>query len=406
MAEDPIFDQIPESLARLGPDLQVRQQNSRSRETYGEATGTPCYKAHFGRSDRCPGCMIDEVFERGFTRRWYLADDRSERKSYYEITVSPLLDSEGRVTEVIEMIRDATATLAVEQHLIQTSEQLEQEVDNRTRELADLTERTGELREHLRELRQEQAAMVQTEKMASLGRLAAGLTHEIHTPLGALLSNLDMLRRCVKKIDERLRSGGGEPDLEELKRQVDTCGELMELQKLAADRIHKIVSSLRSFAHLDRAEEEPYDLHEGIDASLALLTHEIRGRIEVTRDYGELPPVACRPDALNQVFMNLLQNAVHAIEGPGSIHIATRVENSEAVLEFHDSGKGIAAENLAKVFEPGFTTKPRGVGTGLGLAMAYSTLVDHGGQIEARSEPGKGTSFILRLPLGREVAGA
>lgn len=383
MADDPLFEQIPEVMSRLGTDLSIRAQNSLSIERYGNAEGVPCYKAHFGRDERCPGCMVKQVLAMGRTDRWNMADNRSERPTYYEVTIAPILDDEGRVKELIEIIRDDTLKFGVEQHLIQTSEGLEAEVADRSRELEELTTRTDGLREQLSKLREDQTAMVQTEKMASLGRLAAGLTHEIHTPLGALISNLDILNRIISKSDP--------PD--------ETLKELLELQQLAADRIHKIVRSLRNFAHLDRAEEEPYDLHEGIEASLALLAHQVKGRIEVVREFGDLPAVRCKADAINQVFMNLLQNAVHAIEESGEIRVTTRVEGDQAVLEFRDSGKGIAKEHVEKLFEPGFTTKPRGVGTGLGLAIAYTTMTDHKGEIEVESAPGRGTLFTLRLPI-------
>jgi signal transduction histidine kinase len=151
---------------------------------------------------------------------------------------------------------------------------------------------------------------------------------------------------------------------------------------------------------------ESYDLHEGIDAALALLSHEIGSRIEIETDYGELAPVICRPDALNQVFMNLLENAVAAIEERGRIRISTRIDAArpdEVMLEFEDNGRGIAPENMARILEPGFTTKPRGVGTGLGLPIAQRTISDHGGRIEVRSELGKGTIFTLHLPIrGRD----
>jgi two-component system NtrC family sensor kinase len=162
----------------------------------------------------------------------------------------------------------------------------------------------------------------------------------------------------------------------------------------------KILGSLRIFAHLDKAEVEEYDLHVGIDAALALLSHALRGRVEVERDYGDLPQVLCRPDAINQVFMNLLENASTAIEGEGRISVKTRLLAADRVeLTFSDSGKGIKPENLERVLEPGFTTKPRGVGTGLGLAIVKSTIDDHGGKIELTSQPGQGTTFRIALPV-------
>ncbi len=396
MRDESIFDQIPEVISRLGPRYELVAQNRHSLERFGPSVGEPCYRAHFGRDDPCPGCLLKEVLQSGSARRWFLTNERGGDTSYFEITAAPLLDDEGNVAEIIEIIRDHTMTVAVEQSLIRGSEKLEEEVERSSHELEDLAARTEKLRGELAELRGEQAALVQTEKMASIGRLAAGLTHEIHTPMGALVSNLDMQRRCLAA----LRAAAAGTDDFGLKQQAETWEELLELQGLATERIRRIVHSLRTFAHIDRAERERYDVHEGIEAALALLTHETRGRIEVECDFHELPPVLCRPDALNQVFMNLLENAVKAIEGEGVVRVETRrLDGDRISLRFIDTGHGIPADKLEKIFEPGFTTKPRGVGTGLGLAIASKTIRDHGGEIQVRSEPGKGSEFTLILPL-------
>ncbi len=312
------------------------------------------------------------------------------------MTVAPVCDEDGKVVELIEILRDATLSFAVEKHLISTSEQLETEVETRTREIGLLSEQTDQLRENLKALREDQSALIQTEKMASVGRLAAGLTHEMHTPLGALMSNAEMLRRCIDQLQE---TTAGMPDVPVLAKQVATAAKLLDLQRLAAERMKKILGSLRIFAHLDKAEVEEYDLHVGIDAALALLSHSMRGRVEVEKDYGDLPHVICRPDAINQVFMNLLENASTAIEGEGRIAVRTRLLDDQRVeLVFEDSGKGIRPEDLGRVLEPGFTTKPRGVGTGLGLAIVKSTIDDHRGTIELTSRLGEGTTFRHTLP--------
>jgi signal transduction histidine kinase len=179
--------------------------------------------------------------------------------------------------------------------------------------------------------------------------------------------------------------------------------ELLELHDMATARIQTIIRSLKQFAHLDRAVMEKVDLHEGIDAALQLLSYEIKQRVDVDRDYGDIPPVQCRPDAMNQVFMNLLQNAVQAIPDSGRIRIATRLQGDHhVVLEFEDNGKGIPADRIEKIFDPGFTSKPRGIGSGLGLAIAHQTISGHGGTIQVRSKPGEGTLFTLVLPLVQE----
>lgn len=391
------LDQIPQALSRLSVDLTVKWQSRAARDEFGDGRDRPCYQAHFGRDTPCPGCNVAEVIAKRTTQSWFLSQEKDGRPVYFEVIMTPVCDEDGKVIELIEILRDATVSFAVETHLISTSEQLESEVETRTREIGLLSQQTDQLRQNLQALREDQSALIQTEKMASVGRLAAGLTHEMHTPLGAILSNADMLRRCVERLQ---KIAGRKAETPELRKQVDTAAKLLDLQRLAADRMKKILGSLRIFAHLDKAEVEEYDLHVGIDAALALLTHELRGRVEVERDYGDLPQVICRPDAINQVFMNLLENASTAIEGEGRISVKTRLIEGERVeLIFRDTGKGIEPENLDRVLEPGFTTKPRGVGTGLGLAIVKSTIDDHGGTIELDSRPGQGTTFRLVLPV-------
>jgi signal transduction histidine kinase len=391
------LDQIPQALSRLSVDLSVKWQSRAARDEFGEGQGSPCYRAHFGRDTPCAGCNVAEVIAKRRTQSWFLSQDRDGRPAHFEVTVAPVCDEDGKVIELVEILRDATLSFAVEKHLISTSEQLETEVETRTREIGLLSKQTDQLRENLKALREDQSALIQTEKMASVGRLAAGLTHEMHTPLGALMSNADMLRRCVDQLEKIAEQA---PDSPRLTKQVATAAKLLDLQRLAAERMKKILGSLRIFAHLDKAEVEGYDLHVGIDAALALLSHAMRGRVEVEKDYGDLPQVICRPDAINQVFMNLLENASTAIEGEGSITVRTRRVDDECVeLVFSDTGKGIKPEDLGRVLEPGFTTKPRGVGTGLGLAIVKSTIDDHRGTIELTSRPGEGTTFRLTLPI-------
>jgi len=391
------LDQIPQALSRLSVDLSVKGQSRAARDEFGDGRNLPCYQAHFGRESTCPGCNVAEVIAKRTTQRWFLSQEKDGRPVYFEVIMAPVCDADGKVVELIEIVRDATVSFAVETHLISTSEKLESEVETRTREIGLLSRQTDQLQQNLKALRKDQSALIQTEKMASVGRLAAGLTHEMHTPLGALISNADMLRRCVERLRETAERI---PDSPQLSKQVDTAAKLLDLQRLAAERMKKILGSLRIFAHLDKAEVEEYDLHVGIDAALALLTHTLRGRVEVENDYGDLPQVLCRPDAINQVFMNLLENASTAIEGAGRISIKTRLlEGDRVELIFSDTGKGIKPENLDRVLEPGFTTKPRGVGTGLGLAIVKSTIDDHGGTIELESRPGQGTTFRLVLPV-------
>lgn len=251
-----------------------------------------------------------------------------------------------------------------------------------------------------RELRDTQAALVQSEKMASLGALVAGVAHEINTPVGSINSNSDVMLRALDKLQAALGNAPTEvKDNADLKRSVEVLEGIGKINKTACERIVKIVRSLRNFARLDEAERKMADLHEGLESTLTLVHHETKNRIEVVRDFGDIPEIECFPDQLNQVFMNILVNAAHAIEGKGKITITTRSDTGSVILTFSDTGKGISPENLVKIFDPGFTTKGVGVGSGLGLAICYRIVKEHGGRIEVQSELGRGSTFTITLPV-------
>ena len=237
--------------------------------------------------------------------------------------------------------------------------------------------------------------------MAALGQLVAGVAHEINTPLGALSSNIDIFARTVDRIGDILADMETEdtaPQHEKLRRLLESVQQLSTVNRTATERINAIVGSLRRFARMDEAELDGVDIHEGIDNTLTLVQHELKHRIQVEKDYGEVPLITCYPNQLNQVFMNLLVNACHAIEGKGTIFIKTRMDGDSVVLEFRDTGIGISEENRQRIFDPGFTTKEFGEGTGLGLSIVSGIVQNHGGQLEVESQEGQGTTFRLILP--------
>jgi PAS domain S-box-containing protein len=261
-----------------------------------------------------------------------------------------------------------------------------------------------ELEDKNREIRETQAQLVQSEKMASLGNLVAGVAHEINTPLGSIHANADTSRRALDLLD----AAADDPAAQEvyrrhpkLQRAVDILRENNTTTLTATDRIVEIVRSLRSFARLDEAEFKKVNIHEGIESTLTILHHEIKNRIDVHKEFGDLPEIECYPNQMNQVFLNLLVNAAQAIGDRGTITIRTRHQEGQAVLEFEDTGKGIPAGKLQQIFDPGFTTKGVGVGTGLGLSISYRIIQDHGGTIAVDSTPGRGTTFTIRLPVER-----
>lgn len=257
--------------------------------------------------------------------------------------------------------------------------------------------------ERTRELREKQSQLVQSEKMASLGNLVAGVAHEINTPLGAMKSNNDVFIRSIVRIKNYLLDPDTPSEIREngeLLSLFDIVDKLNEVSKNAAERITAIVNSLRKFARLDKSDYDTVDIHEGIDNTLTLVHHELKNRVTVHKEYGsDLPAVKCFPNQLNQVFMNILVNASQAIDGNGDIFIRTLKEGNYFVIEFKDSGKGIPREHIHRIFDPGFTTKGAGVGTGLGLSIAYQIIQDHRGRIEVESEVVKGTTFRIYLPI-------
>lgn len=248
------------------------------------------------------------------------------------------------------------------------------------------------------ELRQAETQLVQQEKMASLGQLAAGVAHEINTPMGAISCNVDVSKTIISMIKSHMPDVGDGKVSDLLSKLED----LNQVNIMASERIVKIVRSLKSFARLD--EQDVYqitDIHNDIDNSLTLLGNRLKNRVEVKKEYGEVPKVKCFACQINQVFMNILVNAADAISeiNDATICIKTYVEADSLCISIKDNGTGIKHDNVEKIFNPGFTTKGVGVGTGLGLAISYNIIQKHGGKILVNSEYGHGTEFIIVLPL-------
>jgi signal transduction histidine kinase len=242
------------------------------------------------------------------------------------------------------------------------------------------------------------AQLMQSEKMASLGLLVAGLAHEINTPLGAIHSNNDTISRSVDKMKQLLESDRSSADIKSSQiRLIDIMRELCQDNSLATERLIDIVGSLKNFARLDEAELKKADIHEGIESTLTIVDHQLKNRIHVQKQFGNIPLVECYPNRLNQVFMNLLVNAAQAIRDRGTITIKTSRQGDSVQVAITDTGVGIPPENLSKVFDPGFTTKGVGVGTGLGLSICYKIIQEHGGKIEVESK--QGTTFTITLPV-------
>ncbi|MGH8373135.1 MAG: sensor histidine kinase [Gammaproteobacteria bacterium] len=292
-----------------------------------------------------------------------------------------------------------------------------------------LTQQSRELSKTNTELKSSQTQLIQSEKMASLGQMVAGVAHEINTPLGYVRNNVEMLEQFLDGARQLACAAGelteqmlspqiGEPSLQaslselmRLRDETDAEDRGGDMRKLIGDtrfginQISELVINLKNFSRLDRAASDDVNINECLESALLLARHVLKNRITVVKQFVDLPLISCAPSQLNQVFLNLITNAVQAIEGEGRILIRTEHDVNELRIIVQDSGKGIPADVLPRIFDPFFTTKPVGKGTGLGLSISYQIVQQHGGDIRALSEPGKGTRFIINLPLKSGTAG-
>ena len=355
---------------------------------------------------------------------------------WLHFTAAPLRDRQGRLVGAIETLRDVSERRLAELALRKAHDNLEHLVAERTAQLAEMNERLAddirqrqiadlELRERnlaLTELNSKlslaQQKLLQSEKLASIGQLAAGVAHEINNPIGYVFSNvgtlegyLDDLFSMLDAYEEaepavadpvvaaRLRALREQIDLDFLREDIPS---LMAESREGIVRVRHIVQDLKDFSRVDTNQEWVWaNLHQGIDSTLNIVGNEIKYRATVVKEYGNLPDIECLPLQINQVIMNLVVNAAHAVgERHGRISVRTGCDGDDGVwIEIADDGSGIPADILSRIFDPFFTTKPVGKGTGLGLSLAYGIVQRHGGRIEVDTEPGRGTCFRVRLPV-------
>lgn len=273
----------------------------------------------------------------------------------------------------------------------------------------------------IKRLEDAQGQLLQSEKLASVGQLAAGVAHEINNPIGFINSNLGSLKKQVADLLSVIAAyERAEPALASSPELLAAIGEAKaaadldflrdDIQSLIAEsldgahRVKKIVDNLKDFSRVDSAEWQHANLEQGLESTLNIVWNELKYKAEVVRQFAGLPEVECIASQINQVFLNLLVNAAHAIETRGTITLRTGFDDHVVWIEVEDTGKGIKPEHMGRIFEPFFTTKPVGQGTGLGLSLAYGIVQRHRGQLEVRSELGRGTVFRLTLPRKRTPA--
>lgn len=326
------------------------------------------------------------------------------------LPVFPSIMALGLVYGGYLLLRTLTAERERRQALEEINRSLETKVSERTRELS---ERHRQLEAAYQDLTRAQEQLIQSEKMASLGLLVAGVAHELNNPVSYVYSNLEFIEEYTERLAgiieayadmeaidvEGRRRGDEQKKTARFDATLNTLQELIASCKEGTERVKKIVLDLRTFSRTDDIGLMSTDLHEGIESTLNLLAKQYQDRITVHRDYGNLPKVECYPGQINQVFMNLLQNAAQAIPGKGEVWIETRSKGDCVSVVIKDNGIGIAEQNLAKIFDPFFTTKPVGTGTGLGLSISYGIIEKHGGSIQVASKVNEGTEFTVELPV-------
>lgn len=299
---------------------------------------------------------------------------------------------------------------------------LEREIAEREKAEVQLREMNERLQLELLERKRLEAEFVQADKLISLGYLAAGVAHEINNPTSFIMSNLNSLSRYVftlkalitdyqqlaHEVEEKI-SEADRAHLDGIRESekrnhlsflMEDVNSLLSESKEGADRIKEIVQGLKSFARMDESVIKPCDINECLQSTLKIAWSELKYKGEVKVDLAHLPEIECNPAQLNQVFLNLFINAAQAIPVKGEITVQSRVVGNDIVVRITDTGTGIAPETLGKIFDPFFTTKPVGQGTGLGLSISYGIIQKHNGSIEVETEVDKGTTFIIKLPLG------
>ena len=380
------------------------------------------------------------------------AEDCLGEKLWFEMDLGPRrempLQFDGEETIYLELLMEQIPWEGEDANLIsvrdvtdrrRAREQLEKRVLERTSELRNLNQsmiyeivehkdtadklrmKSDQLEEAHRRLQENQSNLIQTEKLASIGQLAAGIAHEINNPMAFVISNLSTLGNYVSSLKMILKSyeeltsafnGGQSPTvlslvekIEQLKSQKELDYILSDIDDLLSetqegtDRVKEIVKNLKSFARIDEVEIREGDINEGIQSALKMVHNEIKYKGEANTNFGEIPAIRCYPGQLNQVFLNILVNAAQALEKGGKITVTTLLEEENIKIIFADTGTGIAPEHLPKLFDPFFTTKEVGKGTGLGLSISHGIIKKHGGKILVDSKLGEGTVFTIYLPL-------
>lgn len=345
------------------------------------------------------------VFDSGTSLFTQIKIKKQNKNIYLKIHSEPIKNQDGEIIQVIETMSDITKEITA---------------------INQSNKKNKALSKALNAIEKTQAQLIQSEKMASVGQLAAGVAHEINNPVGFIISNLKTLgkyqRDIIKLLEKYQGIGSGLQDYFSKKiniqslsnplEQIQSLEKNMEIDYIkndiidlinecdeGAERIKNIVSDLKNFAHPGEEKLKYTNINKNLDSTLNVVRNELKYKATIIKNYGELPDIPCYPQQLSQVFINLLVNAAHAIAEQGEIKIITRLIDEYIEIIISDTGKGISKKDLTKIFDPFFTTKDVGKGTGLGLHVVYNIIQKHHGSIEVKSKVNMGTTFIIKVPV-------
>lgn len=375
---------------------------------------------------------VQDLVKLGTGEQDWFADQLSAQRNYMadiflvncngeqfpmSMSCSPLQDAEQNLTGFILTLQDNSQRIKAEVAKNKAYDKTRKLNDELLQINEEVEAKNAELGEAYKRLKDSQVQILQQEKMASIGQLAAGVAHEINNPMGFITSNLGTLEKYLDRLNifiaQQTRLIGEqvaaedcvELNSERKKLKIDYLLEdsrdLLDESLDGAARVKLIVQNLKTFSRLDQDNEQLADINECLESTINIAWNELKYKVSLEKDYGPLPELNCYPQKLNQVFLNMLVNAAQAIEGKGIVKVSTREEQGAIIVEISDTGCGIPEESLTRIFEPFYTTKEVGKGTGLGMSISYEIIKEHGGDIQVVSAVGKGTTFTIRLPLDK-----
>ncbi|MBU4117154.1 MAG: PAS domain S-box protein [Proteobacteria bacterium] len=379
-----------------------------------DVLGKKCHEVFWGPFCKTEKCPMRQILG-GKKRVEYESVKESSTGKIINcwIIAVPLYDTNNTFVGILESYRDITEKVENELAMEKAFEEAHKFAEELAASNDQLHQQQHQLALAHDTLKQSQAQILQQEKMASVGQLAAGVAHEINNPMGFISSNLSSLAKYLERLtgfiralEEKLPQAPPDEELAALRKKLKIDYIMEDAMHLVtesldgADRVKKIVQGLKNFSRIDQAEQLAADINECLDSTLNIIWNELKYKCEVKKEYGELPPTVCYPQQLNQMFMNLLINAAQSIETRGELRIKTWSEQGFIHTRISDTGCGIPPDKIKHIFEPFYTSKEVGKGTGLGLSIVYDIVVkNHKGDIEVESEVGKGTTFTVKIPV-------